>query len=279
VLQSLTVILFDVFLALLLSWAYFRRYRINRPPIGVMNTLDVALMLGAIILIPIFYMLFPAWVMSCFLIVAGLGGLYILLEVILPTRLLTWLAILLVAVADLWSLPYFERASHSFLVINNIVQILLVISITNLWAQSGMKASAVVILGLALMIYDFVFTALLPFMGDLFSQLQYVPFSPMIAWRTGIGDQWVAIGFGDVSMASVFPLVMLKAYGKEAGLVALLFAFCAFISVASLSFTSLIRETFPLMVVLGPIMAVQYLFWRKRRGKERTTRAYLQAEL
>ena len=39
-----------------------------------------------------------------------------------------------------------------------------------------------------------------------------------------------------------------------------------------------LEETFPVMVVLGPLMVVQYAFWRWKRGAERTTRQYLQAE-
>jgi len=37
-------------------------------------------------------------------------------------------------------------------------------------------------------------------------------------------------------------------------------------------------EIFPVMVVLGPLMVLQYAYWRRRRGKERTTWQYLQAE-
>jgi hypothetical protein len=36
--------------------------------------------------------------------------------------------------------------------------------------------------------------------------------------------------------------------------------------------------TFPVMVVLGPLMVIQYVWWIRRRGTERTTRQYLQAE-
>jgi hypothetical protein len=39
----------------------------------------------------------------------------------------------------------------------------------------------------------------------------------------------------------------------------------------------LVRRTIPAMVALGPLTVAQYLFWR-RRGPERTTREYLQAE-
>lgn len=35
---------------------------------------------------------------------------------------------------------------------------------------------------------------------------------------------------------------------------------------------------FPLMVVLGPLMMFQYLYWRYQHGPERTTWQYRQAE-
>jgi hypothetical protein len=42
---------------------------------------------------------------------------------------------------------------------------------------------------------------------------------------------------------------------------------------------SLLRQgLFPVMVVLGPLMLLQYLYWRRRRGQERTMWQYLQEE-
>jgi hypothetical protein len=38
-----------------------------------------------------------------------------------------------------------------------------------------------------------------------------------------------------------------------------------------------VRATIPAMVALGPLTVAQYLGWR-RRGRERTTWEYLQAE-
>jgi len=32
------------------------------------------------------------------------------------------------------------------------------------------------------------------------------------------------------------------------------------------------------MVILGPLMVAQYLYWRRRTGAERTTQEYLRAE-
>jgi hypothetical protein len=38
------------------------------------------------------------------------------------------------------------------------------------------------------------------------------------------------------------------------------------------------RATFPVMVLLGPLTMLQHFFWQWRRGLERTTWQYLQAE-
>jgi hypothetical protein len=48
-------------LEVLLGMAYFRRYAMTRPPLGVMHLGDVAFMLLAIILIPFLYLHLPGW--------------------------------------------------------------------------------------------------------------------------------------------------------------------------------------------------------------------------
>ncbi len=50
--------------AVLLGWAYFRRYEITRPPVGVFGLGDVAVMIGAIVLLPYLYLAFPLWLVG-----------------------------------------------------------------------------------------------------------------------------------------------------------------------------------------------------------------------
>jgi hypothetical protein len=49
---------------------------------------------------------------------------------------------------------------------------------------------------------------------------------------------------------------------------------------ATMAFLQLARleATVPLMTGVGPLMVVQYGYWVRRRGQERTTWEYLQAE-
>jgi hypothetical protein len=67
---------------------------------------------------------------------------------------------------------------------------------------------------------------------------------------------------------------MRKAFGRTAGLVALVLAFAAIGTLLALPLQGL----FPVMVVLGPLMVLQYLYWRRRQGRERTMWQYLQEE-
>ena len=140
-----------------------------------------------------------------------------------------------------------------------------------------MKARDCVILAGALVVYDLLFTSFFPLMDDLFNQLEGFPFAPLVVWSQQ-GGSWLAIGLGDLLLAAVFPLVMRKGYGLISGILGLGLAATALAAVFLLASMGILQATFPLMIVLGPLMVMQYLFWRNRSGVERTTHQYLQAE-
>jgi hypothetical protein len=104
-----------------------------------------------------------------------------------------------------------------------------------------------------------------------------LPFLPVFAW--GFGDEeWVGIGLGDLLFATVFPLVMRKGYGRRAGLVGVVVALATILAIFAVGIAGWLEGTFPVMTVLGPLMVAQYLWWSRRLGPERTTRAYLLAD-
>ena len=263
----LSVLAFSL-LAVLLGWRYFHRYRIQRPPIGVVNLWDVAFMMGGIVIVPYLYLFLPAWLVGGLLGVAALGVLSFTLGAVIHRPVWIWLPVLALGLADLLALRFAGAHSRTSFAANNTVQVLMVAGIANLWAQSGLKARDAAILGVALTIYDVIFTAYLPLMGDLFARLDGLPFAPLVGWSWG-EDQWLAIGVGDLLLATVFPLVMRKAYGQRAGGVALVLAIGALLAVFSLPLLELLRAPFPAMVVLGPLMAVQVVIWRRGQGSER----------
>lgn len=264
--------------AIILSTAYFRRYTMTRPPLGVFNLTDIAIMLGSIVIVPFLYLALPHWLVVGLLALAALSTLYFLWEPILRTPWLIWLIVLPLAVADIVLASRFGVMSTPSLMVNNLVLVGMVIGVTNLWAQSGMKARDVVVLGAALIVYDFVATSVAGQMEEMILRLATLPFVPMFAWQVGSTGEWLGIGLGDVLLASVFPLVMRKAFGRSAGLVALVLGFLALAITILVLFIGAVATIFPLMVVLGPLMLVQYAYWRRRCGAERTTWQYLQAE-
>jgi hypothetical protein len=254
--------------AVLLGWAFFGRYRVNRPPIGVLSLGDVVFMLGAIVTIPFLYLVLPIWIVAGLLGFVTLSAVYMALEPVVARPAAALLLTLALAAADVITIASGVGELRSLsLVVNNFVMLVVVIGIANLWAQSGMRARDAVILGSGLMVYDFIATAQLPLMADLSARLDGLPFAPRVAWP--VADSLLSIGLGDLLLATVFPLIMWKAFGRPAGLVAVALALAAIGTLLMLP----LQTIFPVMAVLGPLMIVQYAFWR-RLGAERTTRQY-----
>jgi len=262
--------------AMLLGWVYFRRYRLTRPPIGVFNLGDVAVMVGAIILVPFLYLALPLWFVAGFLALAMLGILYFTLEPVLQSRWAMWLVSLVLLGADVWTNLRFGASSLPFVLVNNIVLILAVVGATNLWVQGGMKARDITVLAGVLTVYDVIATSFLPLMEDLFARLARIPFAPVVAW--GAGSDQVSIGLGDLLLMTTFALVMHKAFGRSAGIAALAINLVALGALLALLVLGNVLVIVPVMTVLGPLMVVQYVYWLRRRGFERTTQQYLQAD-
>lgn len=260
----------------LLSSIYFRRYQVTRPPIGVFNGRDVAVLLAAIVLIPYLYLALPAAVVATLLVLTTFGVLYFTCEPLIRSRRLL-VAVLVVAIAaDVAIALTSGTGSNAFLAVNDAVLVVVVVGVANLWAQSGMKARDAVALAAGLAVYDFIATSQLTLMTDLIDKLSEVPLLPFIAWREGDGA--LAIGLGDLLLAGVFPLVMRKAFGPRAAAAALAVGIGVIVTVLGLIQLGTIDFAVPVMVVLGPLMVAQYALAVRRHGSERTTFQYLQAE-
>ena len=256
-------------LGLALSWFYFQRCQVTRPPVGVFNLWDVGFMFGAIVAVPLLYLVLPIFLVACLLGLGAMGILYATFEPLLHRRGgLIWLIVLAIIGGEvlLFVLPGASREGQ--LSYNNCIQVLLVVGAVNLWAQSGMKARDAAVLGAALCIYDVLFTTVLGAMGTLFDRIALLPFAPMVAWPAPHG--WIGFGLGDILMAAVFPLLIYKGYSRTGGVAAMLLAWLAIAVVLTLPLLGIRYDTFPLMVVLGPLMVVQYAGWRTRCGVERS---------
>jgi len=275
-LLPLAVVFGHALLAVGLGWVYFRRYRMTRPPMGVFNLWDVALIVACIVLVPYLHMAAPDWLVIALLGGGFLGLLYYTFEPVLKARWAVWLVCLGLMAADAGL--RFGASSTVFFVVNNALLLGVIVGTANLWAQGGLRARDAAVLGALLGVYDFLATSVFTQMTTVVGRLDGLPFAPMVAWPVGDGGQWWGIGLGDLLFAAVFPLAMRKAFGVAAGLVAAALAVTAIAGLLLACELAAVQAAFPVMVLLGPLMVLQYLAWRHRRGPERTTWQYLQAE-
>jgi hypothetical protein len=274
--QALVVTVAFCLLAVAAGWVYFRKFRPALPPIGVFTIRDVVVMCAIIVVIPFVYLALPLWAVTLFLGAGFLSALYFTLEPVLRRPWITALVAAVLVGGDICIGLIHGVANRQFQLINNVVLILVVMGATNLWAQSGMKALHVTVLAACLTAYDAFATWHLSVMTDLVERLAAIPLAPVMAWGSPGRD--LAVGLGDLVIAAAFPLVMRKAFGRTAGLVALVAGLVVIAAILAALVTGTIKGSIPAMVALGPTAVLQYAWWLRRLGKERTTWQYLQAE-
>jgi len=129
--QASFVILAHIAAAMLLAWLYFRRYAMSRIPIGVFNLADIAIMIGAVILVPFLYLLLPLWIVAGLLALASVSLLYFTWEPVLRSVWAVWLVTILLAGADLITALLLGIGPVWFFAVNNAV---LVISVAGVLA-------------------------------------------------------------------------------------------------------------------------------------------------
>lgn len=258
-----------------LACVYFRRVQVSRPPVGVVNGRDVAILLGGIVAIPYLYLALPLVVVAALLAAATIGILLFTLEPVGGTALRVVLSVGAVATDVALALAVGTH-SNAFLAVNNFVLAMAVIGIANLWAQSGMRAAHVASMAVGLAIYDLIATSGLPLMTDLLQRLDSIPLAPFMGWRAA-GDELV-VGFGDLLLLALFPLVIRKAFGGRESAIALgLTSIVLIVLLGAVEF-GLLGRVVPAMVVLGPVMAGLCATWLRRHRVERTSREYLAAD-
>jgi hypothetical protein len=126
---------------------------------------------------------------------------------VLRARWAIWSAVLVLLAADVGAAHLYGAQSAVFSAVNDGVLIVAVVGLSNLWAQSGMKARDLAVLAGVLAVYDLVATSVLPLTTGLVGRLAGMPFAPMVVW--GTGHEGLGIGLGDLLLATVFPLVMI----------------------------------------------------------------------
>jgi hypothetical protein len=123
------------------------------------------------VLVPYLYLILPIWLVAGLLALGILSVLYFAWEPILLTSWAIWLTALLLVAADIGAALWLGSDTTLFFAVNNIVLVMAIVGITNLWTQSGMQARDVALLAGMLAIYDVIVTWLMTQTADLLGRL------------------------------------------------------------------------------------------------------------
>jgi hypothetical protein len=260
---------------------YFRRVRMERPPIGTFNGRDIVILLGFIVTLPFLYGYLPIWLITCLLVVTFTSALYLGYQPVLG-RARTWLGIGLLIGLNVWTSHHLEGTTAGWQLWWIELSVMVgagAIAVSNLYVQGGMKLRYVAWLSLALSVYDVIFAPVLHLTDKLVSNYLSHPLDPLLGMRFGIDNY--AIGLGDLLAYSLFLVAAYKAYGPKAARIA--FGLILVTGVATTAFVPFLLNfvdarldvLVPAQAFFGPAAFICYHWMRRRYGRERTMAEYL----
>jgi hypothetical protein len=250
------------------AWLLPRRRPLPRAAIGVVGWGDVLLMLALIVGAPYLYRALPEWTTALLLSLVVTGTLLFVFRRAGSPLLLAGGIAVVVVLAEVAAAVLAEERSNAFLLLNSAALGLLAVAWASILVGFGMRARHLAALAGALAIYDAFALSALTLWADLLDEASGEPFAPLIGWWEN-GDA-VAIGFPDLLLAAIFPLVAHKAFGGRAGALGLVASLTA-LGVAAVA-------EWPATILLGPLVVAHCIWWSRRRGGERRMWEYLRDE-
>ena len=264
-----------------LAVLYFRRVRLERPPIGTFNGRDIGILLGFIIAIPFLYAALPGWALTCFLALTFVSALSIGYRPVV-SRTVLWLGIGLLIGANIWTSRTMLGTTAGWQLWwaeLSVLVALAAIAVANLYVQGGMRLRFVAWLALALGCYDLIFSSVYPLTSKLTQEFLGAPLDPSLGMRFGIDN--FAIGIGDLLIFALFAVAVYKAYGGKAariafGVIVLFGALVPSLVPLVINFVDARTDILvPAQTFFGPAAFLCYLWMRRRYGRERTMAEYL----
>ena len=260
---------------------YFRRTRMERPPVGTFNGRDIAILLVLILGLPFLYAVLPTWTLTVFLALTFAASLSIgYRQIVGPTVL--WLGLGLLLGANIWESDTMMGTVGGWQlwwVELDILVVLGAIAVANLYVQGGMRLQHVAWFGLGLACYDVFSTLGINVTAVLVEDFIGKPLDPTFGMRFHVNNY--GIGIGDLLVYAMFTIACYKAYGRPAARLAVVVA--AIFGAAAPSLFPLAVELIdyrndiliPSQLFFAPAAFVAYLWMRRRYGRERTMAEYL----
>jgi hypothetical protein len=261
--------------------AYFRRVRMERPAIGKFNGRDITILFLFLMILPAFYLLIPRWALETLLVLTFMSALSIGLHSLLsPLRM--WLVIGLLIGADLWLGQHLLGTVVGWQVFwteNSLIVLVAAISVANLYVQGGMQLRHVAWFAAALAVYDSIFSIGFPITNLLVRDFVGYPLFPAMGMRISFNE--AIVGLGDLLVYAAFTIAAVKAYGRPALRLALTLILVFGAAMPTLSgllinyIDARADVIIPAQTWFGPAALLGYLWLRRRYGRERTMKEYL----
>jgi hypothetical protein len=277
---ELCVAVTGVVITSLLALFYLRRYRLERPAIGVFNGRDIAFLLLVLAFLPTLYVALPHWALTSFLAVTFAASLSIGYRPVVNATWL-WLGIGLLLGANIWmarTMLGTVLGWQLYWVETSVIVVLGAIAVANLYVQGGMQLRHVARFAILLAIYDVIFTMVTPLTNELAEDFLGYPLDPSFGFRLNLYN--ATLGLGDLLIYSLFLCAAYKAYGWAAARVAfvVVIVFGAVLPAMAPLLINFIDAradvVVPAQTFFGPAAFVAYLWMKRRFGKERTVREF-----
>jgi plastocyanin len=207
--------------AALCALAYFRRVRLERPPIGVFNTRDLCVLGVFIVALPVLYVHVAPGVLTAFIVVTFLSALTIALRPLFPSRPL-WVAIPLVLTADILvtrSMDDMRGGLQLYWLLTSAVVLVAAVGVANLYVQGGLELRQIAYFTLFLAVYDIFFTRVIALTPLLAVALQGRPLDPSVGFAAGAYN--ANVGLGDLLVFCLYAIAAYKAHGRRGAVTAL----------------------------------------------------------
>lgn len=255
---------------------YFRRVRLERPPLGVFNPRDIAILLFFILALPFLYLIVPTEVLTGLLVLTFVSALYFALRPFLLARYL-WPLLAFLMIANILiteNLLGTRQGWQVYWVLTSAIVLIASVGVANLYVQGGMSVRHIAWFALVLAFYDGFFNLVVPISQKLADRFEGQPLDPSIGFSVGIYS--ANIGLGDLLVFSLFTIAAYKGFGKRGAIASFIIIaiFGALIPATSpLILTAFVRQNIgivvPAQVFFGPAALITY-WLLSRRSAERT---------
>ena len=255
---------------------YFRRVRLERPPLGVFNPRDIAILLFFILALPFLYLIVPTEVLTGLLVLTFVSALYFALRPFLLARYL-WPLLAFLMIANILiteNLLGTRQGWQVYWVLTSAIVLTASVGVANLYVQGGMSVRHIAWFALVLAFYDGFFNLVVPISQKLADRFEGQPLDPSIGFSMGIYS--ANIGLGDLLVFALFTIAAYKGFGKRGAIASFIIIaiFGALIPASSpLILTVFVRQNIgivvPAQVFFGPAALITY-WLLSRHSAERT---------